>query len=166
MRQPFAGSSSTSSWSGRNAPHDHAPQLGAERGRRAGANRRARDGVGGGDGVAATWEAAVNIDPLDRPAGDPPSAPAYHVDSDHCLLGWIGGDPPQWLGCDCEDPANPVAPRLATDGPRDCNCHLCSGRPRHERGREPCEYADHHCDMCHDAGLCTTFACIAGREAT
>ncbi len=90
-------------------------------------------------------------------------APDYHV-PDHytCSYGWISHDADNktiWLDCNCEDPSNPWPPRGATDGPKECHCYFCWGKPRADRGRDPCENFDHHCEMCHEAGHCTALTC-------
>lgn len=101
------------------------------------------------------------LEPGDLPTDPQPSAPAHHVESHACGYGSIGypNDVATWNACDCEDPANPWPSRLPTDGQIDCDCSLCSGKPRVERGREPCEYAAHHCDNCHERKTCTTIEC-------
>lgn len=109
----------------------------------------------------------MKMDPEDTPKEPLPPPPAHHVADDygHCKYGWIHlSDPPRWRLCDCEDPAEPWPPRSQTDGPRDCECYLCGGKPRRDRGRAPCEHADHHCEECHEHGICTTLACLLARS--
>lgn len=99
---------------------------------------------------------------LPLPAGPCPPAPSWHVESDACRHGWVSlrDDGPAWLLCDCENPADPWPARLPTDGPRDCECAICYGRPRRDRGRiDGCEYRDHHCEGCHERRLCTEETC-------
>jgi hypothetical protein len=96
------------------------------------------------------------------PEGALPPAPPWHVDSDACQHGWIRmGTKPEWILCDCEDPANPWPARLPGDGPRDCSCFGCQDHePRWERGKlSSCEHKDHHCPYCHDQRRCTIPAC-------
>lgn len=99
------------------------------------------------------------------PAEPQPPPPAHHssasAESFDCAYGAVSGDPPRWLPCDCEDPANPWPPRAANDGPIDCQCSVCCGKqPRHMRGRlVGCEYRDHHCEFCHEQKICTVIAC-------
>lgn len=101
------------------------------------------------------------LEELGRPDYPMPEAPPWHVDDvDNCAHGWIiGGD--KWGVCDCENPAEPWPLRVQGDGPRDCNCFGChEHKPRHERGRiAGCEYKDHHCDYCHETGLCSLVEC-------
>lgn len=101
------------------------------------------------------------------PAGPPPSAPSWHVESHACLHGWIIGGV-EWGSCDCEDPANPWPPRVLGDGPRDCMCFACEGHtPRHERGRiAGCEYKQHHCEDCHANKRCTIAECVFTDSST
>lgn len=98
-----------------------------------------------------------------KPEKPCPPAPDYHVpDKDTCSHGWISHDPDgntYYLVCNCEDPANPWPPRGPTDGPKECNCYYCWGKPRADRGRDPCESFNHHCEMCHELGHCTEIAC-------
>jgi len=99
---------------------------------------------------------------LGEPEGPLPAAPPWHVDSHACLHGWIShGATPEWLLCDCEDPAAPWPARVPGDGPRDCACFGCEAqKPRWERGKlKGCEYKDHHCDDCHAHQRCTISAC-------
>ncbi len=95
----------------------------------------------------------------DMPKKPCPPAPGYHVDSYACLYGLVGGDPPAWLPCDCEDPASPWPPRPAVAGPRGCSCYHCADKSQRDKGLEPCEIYDHHCDYCHDKGLCSAMKC-------
>ena len=96
-----------------------------------------------------------------------PDPPAHHVDTDACFHGWQSWDKENgeaiWVLCDCEDPANPWPPRKITDGPIDCNCYFCMGKPRQNRGRAKCENENHHCDSCHIKRQCTTIECIEAR---
>lgn len=98
-----------------------------------------------------------------KPDEPMPEAPPWHVDGIHnCAHGWIiGGEPPTWGICDCEDPATPWPPRVIGDGPRDCQCFGCHCHvPRYERGKlAECEYKDHHCDNCHENRRCTIMEC-------
>lgn len=38
-----------------------------------------------------------------------------------------------------------------------CGCGSPTGR--HKREDPGCEYHDHHCESCHEKGICTTEAC-------
>jgi len=99
---------------------------------------------------------------LGEPEGPLPAVPLWHVDSHACFHGWISyGAKPEWLLCDCEDPAAPWPARVPGDGPRDCACFGCEAhKPRSERGKlKGCEYKDHHCDNCHEHRRCTISAC-------
>ena len=111
-------------------------------------------------------ETAQTIEDILKEAGEPdgelPPAPPWHVESYACLHGWISyGVKPEWLLCDCEDPANPWPARVPGDGPRDCACFGCQEHaPRWKRGKlAACEYKDHHCEMCHEHRRCTIAAC-------
>ena len=100
-----------------------------------------------------------------EPEGPLPAAPPWHVDSHACQHGWIRcGVRPEWILCNCEDPASPWPPRDPDDGPRDCSCFGCeSHEPRWERGKlRGCEYKAHHCDDCHEHQRCTISACGFG----
>lgn len=44
-------------------------------------------------------------------------------------------------------------------GPKTCDCYHCAGKPADAKGKQPCEYYDHHCDLCHERGICTAHAC-------
>jgi len=104
------------------------------------------------------------LPPPEAPCPPPPDHHDPSATPDACKHGWVstGKDgEPCWLICDCEDPSRPWAPRAPTDGPVNCTCYHCFGRPREDRGRDPCEYADHHCEMCHDLGHCTALACTS-----
>ena len=106
-------------------------------------------------------ESVFKIEPGDLPDEQNIDPPPYHKFTDACSYGAVGypNDKATWLACDCEDPANPWPPRLSTDGPVNCECSLCNSKPRIERGREPCEYASHHCESCHAGATCTTIEC-------
>lgn len=39
-----------------------------------------------------------------------------------------------------------------------CNCYYCDDKVT-GHGEYPCEYYDHHCDSCHEKGLCKDKAC-------
>lgn len=116
------------------------------------------------DDDLAEWRAFVAANPQ-------PSAPAHHVEVPGapyslCPYGsnsWDADGKLYWCACDCEDPARPWLARRPTDGPRDCECALCAGKVRSERGRAPCEAENHHCEYCHESGRCTTLECLAER---
>ncbi len=50
------------------------------------------------------------------------------------------------------------------NGPRDCDCSECMGKPDAERGKPPCEYANHCCDFCHLDEICTIDEHVAERR--
>lgn len=100
---------------------------------------------------------------IDFPAEPNLLPPDYHKETPECQyesFSYDVDDVPYWLPCDCQDPANPWPERLATDGRPYCNCHLCSGKARKDRGRAPCEYAEHHCYNCHEQKYCRTIECL------
>jgi hypothetical protein len=104
-----------------------------------------------------------DIDIFEKPSTPRPTPPPYHVESRSCRHGWVGWDSenkPTWFTCDCEDPENPWPPRKPTDGPVDCDCYFCHDKDRQDRGREGCEYDNHHCDDCHSHQRCTTTPCL------
>ncbi len=101
--------------------------------------------------------------PPEEPCPDPP---AHHVATDACRHNWItwnDKNEPIWILCDCEDPIKPWPARKPTDGPVDCDCYFCMGKPRQDRGRAHCENENHHCKHCHGKGQCTTIECIEAR---
>lgn len=98
----------------------------------------------------------------DEPKTPLPAAPPWHVDSDACPYGMFHvGDPSEWIPCDCEDPASPWPPRSLVDGPKGCNCYFCMDKPQRDKGRNPCESYNHHCETCHSTAQCTALACKA-----
>jgi hypothetical protein len=111
---------------------------------------------------------AETIEDLLKEAGEPdgelPPAPPWHVESEShaCLYGWIRyGAKPEWILCNCEDPASPWPARVPGDGPRDCACFGCQDHePRWERGKlAACEHKDHHCQWCHEQRRCSIAEC-------
>lgn len=50
-------------------------------------------------------------------------------------------------------------------GPKGCDCAFCADKPADKKGQQPCEYYDHHCEVCHERGYCTARMCQAELSA-